>query len=210
MNNQTVAQNILDGATLTDADVIAFFDIPEQYNKPHVVYAFDSDKDCLECLEDIADKYDDSRDSVFYILDQHYIEPVDGGWFVEKMGSADDTPDQIAHGAIAEYHTDQMSAPEALSLFGLGHYALQYLDVVEDDYVGECCVWLSLNYYTGHISSSPEQHWLSDDDNDRLTFKNAKSALKAIAEIVDRNSLGDLYALAHGESSPPDYYIVAS
>ena len=73
---------------------------------------------------------------------------------------------------------------------------------VDDDYEGECRIWVDYCYSAGTINA-PKDDFLLDDDGDIMIFDSYDDA----AEWIDDNT-GGTYYLHHGEMGRPTYKIV--
>ena len=165
-----------------------------------------------ELLDEAADRYDYGGDDYFYILDGYYIEYRSAsGWHVENMSvDQQESTDQLAARVIEDNYTEDSSAPEALSLFGLDCLAVDRLDVVGNDYDGDCKVWKRSHYYDSHESNVQHSDWIRDHDHEAIIFSCAADAREAVKEAIKSRENNGLYMLSHGESSRPSYYIAAA
>lgn len=89
------------------------------------------------------------------------------------------------------------------------------LDEADEDYDGECIIWVSYNYYSTH-TNAPRDGWVREDDynQDVVTFASYAEA-KGWIEKTEHESRGyksetnprGSYCLRHGEYASPDYTI---
>ena len=78
---------------------------------------------------------------------------------------------------------------------------------VDDDYDGECAIWVRPHYYAG-VRNVPRPDYLRRDDGEYRVFG---SRLEALAYLGILDTIEDgRYYLSHGEYAPPAYKIVAA
>lgn len=76
---------------------------------------------------------------------------------------------------------------------------------VDEDYGGECAVWVQPHYYAG-TCNAPRPDYMRDDEGEYRVFASREEAQSTL-DAMDA-AVGDLYRLGHGEYAPPEYKIV--
>ena len=137
--------------------------------------------------------------------------PVDGGITI-WIDAADGIITSIAasRGSLRDHLLDwdlsDMGVPTAtwLASWGIDEDGPPEVD---EDYDGECAIWVRPHYYAG-IRSAPRPDYLQGDDGKYRVFGSRTEAAVYLC-IVDAVE-GGCYHLSHGEYAPPEYRIVAA
>jgi hypothetical protein len=197
--------------TLTNTEMMTFFCLADKYNALHkcrgLTFDSDYDDDIAALLSDVGTQYDDGGDSVFWVLDYHYIERDGENWTVEKMDGQ--TEDQIASYAIASYYTNDLLLPNSLVSFGLDHLVIDNLVIADKNYVGMCKIWRQV-YYNG--STDVQSDWVKDDNFVDMFFSDYAGAQKYVNEYYHGKSSYDGFSpsqiMSHNQYAGDDLYIV--
>jgi len=78
----------------------------------------------------------------------------------------------------------------------------EYLEDANDDYDGECLIWVEQHYYDSTINA-PSDNYLLDDDYSPVVFACYADAQTKVDELSD-----EVYVLDNNEASRPSYRIV--